>query len=67
MRKRYAQWRARAASDGLDEVDAAIVTLAADGPWMADLLGLAGPKGTQRRRIIERLLDLAGSSSARVL
>jgi AcrR family transcriptional regulator len=60
MRDRYAQWRERAASDGIPGEVAAIVTLAADGLWMADLLGLSAPVGQERQRIIERLLKMAG-------
>jgi hypothetical protein len=59
MRDRYTQWRARAAADGIPAEVAAIVTLAADGMWMADLLGLSAPAGDERRRIIERLLEMA--------
>ncbi len=59
MRDRYAQWRARATTDGIPAEVAAIVTLAADGMWMADLLGLSAPTGDERRRIIERLLEMA--------
>jgi hypothetical protein len=59
MRDRYAQWRARATTDGIPAEVAAIVTLAADGMWMADLLGLSAPEGDERRRIIERLLEMA--------
>lgn len=59
MRERYAEWRTRAASDGIRVEDAMIVSLAADGLWMADLLGFAAPEGDERRRIIERMLELA--------
>jgi AcrR family transcriptional regulator len=59
VRERYVQWRARAVDDGILAETAAIVTLAADGLWMADLLGLSAPVGEERRRIIERLLEMA--------
>lgn len=65
MRERYHAWRDEMAADGIDEADAMIVSLAADGLWMADLLGFAAPAGAQRRRVIARLNDLAsGSASA---
>ena len=60
MRESYLRWRAAAVADGCAPEDAAIVTLAADGLWMADVLGLAAPQGEERRRIIERMLELAG-------
>jgi hypothetical protein len=41
-----------------------IVGLAADGLWMADLLGFAPVEGELRARVIERLLELAGGGSA---
>ncbi len=64
LRERYAAWREQMAADGLPEADAMIVGLAADGLWMADLLGFAAPTGAQRRRILARLLELAGSPAA---
>lgn len=60
LRERYAGWRRQMAEDGLPETDAMIVALAADGLWMADLLGFAAPAGAQRRRILARLIELAG-------
>lgn len=60
MRARYADWRAKVADDGIPAEDAMVATLAADGLWMADLLGLAAPQGDERRRVIERMLELAG-------
>jgi AcrR family transcriptional regulator len=60
LREQYAAWREQIAEDGLPEADAMIVALAADGLWMADLLGFAAPTGERRARIIARLLELAG-------
>jgi AcrR family transcriptional regulator len=60
LRERYAAWREQIADDGLPEADAMIVSLAADGLWMADLLGFASPSGERRARIMARLLELAG-------
>ena len=64
MRDRYQAWREEMAADGLDDADAMIVALAADGLWMADLLGFAAPAGAQRRRILARLIQLAGGSAS---
>lgn len=63
LRERYAAWRAEVAHDGLPEADAMIVALAADGLWMADLLGFAAPAGEHRARILARLQQLAGAPS----
>ena len=63
LRERYAAWRAQMADDGIPEADAMVVALAADGLWMADLLGFAAPAGPQRRRTLARLLELAGGSA----
>lgn len=60
MRQRYAEWRDKASSDGIRSEDAMIVSLAADGLWMADILGFVAPQGAERRKIIERMLELAG-------
>ncbi|HEY5628569.1 MAG TPA: TetR family transcriptional regulator [Candidatus Limnocylindrales bacterium] len=62
LREQYAAWREQVADDGLPEADAMIVALAADGLWMADLLGFAAPTGERRRRIIARLLEMAGAT-----
>lgn len=64
LRVAYAQWRVEVAHGGISPEDAAIVTLAADGLWMADVLGFAPPQGEERRRIIERLLELGGAKPA---
>ncbi len=58
-RERYAEWTARILADVPDPVDAWVVRLAADGLWYSDLLGIAAPRGDDRRRLIERLLALA--------
>jgi AcrR family transcriptional regulator len=66
LRERYEAWRAHMAQDGLPDADAMVVALAADGLWMADLLGFAAPAGAQRRRILARLLELAGGPAPAV-
>jgi AcrR family transcriptional regulator len=57
VRERYAEWQARIA-EGDDPARATLARLAADGLWLADLLGLAPPTGALREKVIERMLDL---------
>ncbi len=64
LRERYRQWNKRLRDDGIDEVVAMIVRLAADGLWLADLLGLEPPKPKLRRKIVERLAALAREREA---
>ena len=56
--ERHAGWQDRVASEGGDPVDATVARLAADGLWLADLLGIAPPEGDLRRRVLARLVDL---------
>jgi AcrR family transcriptional regulator len=58
VRERYAEWQSRlAAAD--DPAKATLARLAADGLWLADLLGLAPPSGDLRASVIERMIALA--------
>lgn len=57
VRERYAGFMARLA-DGPDPARATLARLAADGLWLADLLGLAPPTGDLREQVIERMLAL---------
>jgi hypothetical protein len=41
-------------------VQATVARLAADGLWLADLLGLAPPEGELRSAVLARLIELAG-------
>jgi|SRR5215210_484261 len=59
-RERHAEWMQRLLGGALPREDAWLVRLAADGLWYSDLLGIAPPEGDDRRRVIERLLALAG-------
>jgi AcrR family transcriptional regulator len=56
LRARYRQWNKQLRDDGIDEVDAFIVRLAADGLWLADLLHLEPPQKKLRKAIVERLV-----------
>ena len=58
VRERYAGFMARLAASGDDPSRATLARLAADGLWLADLLGLAPPTGELRERVIERMIDL---------
>jgi len=58
VRDRHETWQDRVASEGGDPVDATVARLAADGLWLADLLGTAPPRGELRQRVLARLLEL---------
>jgi AcrR family transcriptional regulator len=60
VRERYADWQQRVVEATDDPVQATVARLAADGLWLADLLGLAPPEGELRERVLERLIELAG-------
>lgn len=62
-RERQAEWMERILADVPDPADAWVVRLAADGLWYSDLLGIATPRGDDRRRLIERLLALAAGGN----
>ena len=61
--ERYAALQDRVAAEG--GVDATVARLAADGLWLADLLGLGPPRGELRAQVRERLLTLAAVPAAR--
>jgi AcrR family transcriptional regulator len=58
VRERYATWQDRVVNEGGDPVEATVARLAADGLWLADLLGMAPPEGELRMRVLARLLEL---------
>jgi AcrR family transcriptional regulator len=58
VRERYATWQDRIATEGGDPVEATVARLAADGLWLADLLGMAPPEGELRERVLARLLEM---------
>jgi AcrR family transcriptional regulator len=60
VRERYAIWQDRVEREGSDPVDATVARLAADGLWLAELLGMAPPRGRLREQVLSRLLELAG-------
>ena len=58
-RARYAAWQQRLGADGIDPADATVARLAADGLWLADLLGLAPPTEALREAVVARIRALA--------
>jgi AcrR family transcriptional regulator len=58
VRERHVAWQDRVTTEGGDPVDATVARLAADGLWLADLLGMAPPQGDLRERVLARLLEL---------
>jgi AcrR family transcriptional regulator len=65
LRDHYRRWIERLADDGLPDVDAHVVRLAADGLWAADLFELAPPDPALRERIRARLMELAAVHEGR--
>jgi AcrR family transcriptional regulator len=59
VRRRYGIWQDRVEREGRDPVDATVARLAADGLWLAELLGMGPPTGALRESVFERLLELA--------
>ena len=59
VREQYGIWQDRVQREGRDPVDATVARLAADGLWLAELLGMGPPTGELRERVLQRLLDLA--------
>jgi AcrR family transcriptional regulator len=59
VRQRYTVWQARLEDEGGDPIAATVARLAADGLWLADLLGFSPPQGELRNQVMERLRELA--------
>ncbi|MGH0036555.1 MAG: TetR/AcrR family transcriptional regulator [Myxococcota bacterium] len=55
VRTRFAGWQRRLEADGVDPVEATIVRLAADGLWLAALLGLPPLEPELRTRVLAAL------------
>jgi AcrR family transcriptional regulator len=60
VRRQYGIWQDRVEREGRDPVDATVARLAADGLWLAELLGMGPPTGELREQVMQRLLELAG-------
>lgn len=61
VRKKFEFYQSQCIQDGFDEVTATVIRLAADGLWLADLLGLEPPRGELRKQIVVELLAMASS------
>jgi len=59
VREQYGIWQDRVQREARDPVDATVARLAADGLWLAELLGMGPPTGELRERVLQRLLGLA--------
>jgi AcrR family transcriptional regulator len=58
VRARYRSWQERLADDGIDEVDATLVRMAAEGLWFCELLDLGPPTGELREKLLARMREL---------
>ena len=58
VRHQYGIWQDRVERESRDPVDATVARLAADGLWLAELVGRGPPTGELRDRVLQRLLDL---------
>ncbi len=58
LRERFDAWQAAVERDGLAPGRATLVRLAADGLWLADLLGLAPVEGVEREKVAAALRAL---------
>jgi AcrR family transcriptional regulator len=61
---RWASWQAHMVEECGEPVAATVARLAADGLWLADLFGLAPPRGALRAGVVRLLLELADGSAA---
>src|SRR4051794_13872946 len=59
VRRQYGIWQDRVEREGRNPVDATVARLAADGLWLAELLGMGPPTGAVREQVLQRLLELA--------
>ncbi len=62
-RRTYQQLYDRAAADGVDETEALIACLAADGLWLLEMFGLLRLPEHQRSRLVQRLAQMAQPST----
>lgn len=65
LREAYRGWQSVAEDDGVDPASATVARLAADGLWMAELLGMAPPSGELRQEVMEELLSIARQTRGR--
>jgi len=58
LRARFRAWQQAIERDGIDPVRATVVRLAADGFWLAALLGLWSPSRTLQQHVLHELIQL---------
>ena len=58
LRERFRAWQQAIERDGIDPVRATVVRLAADGLWLATLLGLWSPSRTLQQHVLHELIQL---------
>ncbi len=63
IRNRITEWQQILLNDELDPTTILLIRLAMDGLKFNDLMGVCPPSAEARRRVIERLLELATPSS----
>ena len=59
VRDQYGAWQDRVEREARNPVDGTVARLAADGLWLAELLGMGPPTGELRDRVLQRLSELA--------
>lgn len=59
FRNSFAEYQRQAEQDGLDPALATVIRLAADGLWLAELLGLAPPGEELRGKVQQLLLEMS--------
>lgn len=57
LQQTYNNWQDNISNDGIDEVQATILRLAADGLWFSEIFGLAPLNEELRKRVLDALLN----------
>jgi len=58
LREGFQAWQQAIERDGIDPRRATVVRLAADGFWLAELLGIWSPSRTLRQQVLHELIEL---------
>ena len=58
LREHFQAWQQAIERDGIDPVRATVVRLAADGLWLAALLGIWCPSRTLQQHVLHELIEL---------
>ncbi|GAA0591406.1 TetR/AcrR family transcriptional regulator [Virgibacillus siamensis] len=54
----YEEWQQNIEQDGFDPINATVLRLAVDGLWFSEIFGLAPLEKSQRKLVLERLIQL---------